>query len=227
MQRLVTHSRTVAPPKLFPNLAHKFLACGLFLLLWLAAQPAAAATEVARPADSSWQDPALLGILGSVERAFLDGVRAYEKGDHTRATKLWREPAEYGHPLAQFNLGVAYATGQGIDANIAHAARWWQAAAYQGHTEAQYNLGLLYSRGQGVEKSISKARMWWYMAAMSGDDPAAQYHLGFLAATGHGEKQDFTEAAWWWVRSADQGYEHAVKGLELLKQHGSLEVSRK
>ena len=226
MQRFVAHNSAVVLPRDSAGLALKLVGLILVLLVWLAPRMAASGVTVARVSDAGWQEVTQLGISGTVERAFLDGVVAYQNGDYARATKLWYGPAEHGHVMAQFNLGVAYATGQGADLNFAQAARWWHAAGYQGHTAAQYNLGLLYSRGQGVEKSVSKARMWWYLAAMSGGDAAAQFHLGALAATGDGEAQDFNEAAWWWSRSAAQGYEHAVKGLEILKQYGSLEISK-
>lgn len=226
MQQFVARSSAIVLPKISAVLALKVLGLILVLLVWLAPRMAVAGAMVARVSDAGWQEVTQLGAAGAVERGFLDGVAAYQNGEYGRATKLWYSPAEQGHVLAQFNLGVAYATGQGADLDFTKAARWWQAAGYQGHTAAQYNLGLLYSRGQGVEKSVAKARMWWYLAAMSGGDAAAQFHLGALAATGEGEAQDFTEAAWWWSRSAAQGYEHAVKGLEILKQHGSLEVSK-
>lgn len=226
MQRFVARYSAIALPNISAGLLLKVLGVSLLLIVWLAPRMAAAGPTVARLGDAGWQEVTQLGTAGAVERAFLDGVVAYQNGEYARATKLWFVPAEHGHALAQFNLGVAYATGQGAEVDYAYAARWWQAAGYQGHTAAQYNLGLLYSRGQGVEKNVAKARMWWYMAAMSGDDAAAQFHLGALAATGEGEAQDFTEAAWWWTRSAAQGYEHAVKGLEILKQHGNLEISR-
>ena len=222
MRTSTAHSHAIAARALPAGLVFKFLVLGLILLSYLAPRLTAAGPVVARLGDTGRQDVTHLGTAGNTERVFLDGVVAYQNGDYARAAKLWYGPAEQGHALAQFNLGVAYATGQGVDLNYVHAARWWEAAGYQGHTAAQYNLGLLYSRGQGVEKSVAKARMWWYLAAMSGGDPAAQFHLGALAATGEGEAQDLSEAAWWWTRSAAQGYEHAVKGLEILKQHGGI-----
>lgn len=223
MQKLAARSSAIAVHGVSPGLAVKILVIGILLFVWLAPRMATAAANVARLGDTGWQEVTQLGSTGAVERAFLEGAVAYQNGEYRRAMKLWYAPAEQGHMLAQFNLGVAYATGLHEDVNFATAARWWQAAGQQGHTAAQYNLGLLYSRGQGVEKNVAKARMWWYMAAMSGDDPAAQFHLGALAATGDGEAQDFNEAAWWWTRSAAQGYEHAVKGLEILKQHGNIQ----
>lgn len=227
MQRSVTHRGAVAVADVSRDFSLKLLGLGLglFLFLCLMSHAVLAGTTAARSSDTGWRDIARLGAWGTIERVFLDGVEAYRNGDYTQAINLWRGPAEQGHALAQFNLGVAYATGQGIDMNYASAVRWWLAAGYQGHTTAQYNLGLLYARGHGVEKNIATARMWWYMAAM-GNDPAAQYYLGVLAATGHGESQNFTEAAWWWTRSAAQGYEQAVKGLEILEHHGDVEISK-
>jgi TPR repeat protein len=223
MQQSASRISASAGQPIAADLVLKLVVLSLILIVYLAPRMATAGAMVARAGDTGWQEVTQLGTAQAVERAFLQGVVAYQDGDYARATKLWYSPAEQGHALAQFNLGVAYATGQGAEVDYAQAARWWEAAGYQSHTAAQYNLGLLYSRGQGVEKSIAKARMWWYMAALSGGDPAAQFHLGALAATGEGEAQDFSEAAWWWTRSAAQGYEHAVKGLEILKQHGSVQ----
>lgn len=156
------------------------------------------------------------------QRAFLSGVAAYDSGDHARAVRLWETPAEQGHAGAQFSLGVAFATGNGVPNDLPRAIRWWRAAAEQGHIGAQFNLGMLYSRGEGVERDLDLAKTWWHRAA-TGGDAAAQFHLGALAATGEGEPQNYAEAAKWWRRSAAQGYEHAVKGLEILRSHGALE----
>lgn len=220
MRKSAAHVRASSVQPVATGLVFKLLILSLIVLAYVAPRMAAAGPMLARVGDAGWQEVTQLGSASAIERAFSDGALAYQNGDYRRAMKLWFVPAEQGHVLAQFNLGVAYATGQGTDVDYAHAARWWEAAGYQGHTAAQYNLGLLYSRGQGVEKSIAKARMWWYLAAMSGD-AAAQFHLGALAATGEGEAQDFNEAAWWWKRSAAQGYEQAVKGLQILKEHGN------
>ena len=221
MPRRTIRSHAIAVNELQKRL---LLALALLTFVVLAAVVSyntSAGMMTARAGTTGWPAVTQLGGEGATERAFLEGVAAYENGHYDRAVRLWYAPAEQGHVLAQFNLGVAFATGQGADVNFTQAARWWQSAGYQGHTAAQYNLGLLYSRGQGVDKSPAKARMWWYLAAMSGD-AAAQFHLGAMAATGDGEVQDFNEAAWWWTRSAAQGYEHAVKGLEILREHGSL-----
>lgn len=221
MQRRTIRIRAIAANEPQKNVFLKLAFLALVAIAVVVSHNASAGVITTRAAITDRPEVTQLGSEGAAERAFLEGVAAYQDGQYDRAVRLWHAPAEQGHVGAQFNLGVAFATGQGADVNYAQAARWWQSAGHQGHTTAQYNLGLLYSRGQGVDKSAAKARMWWYLAAMSGD-AAAQFHLGAMAATGDGEAQDFNEAALWWTRSAAQGYEPAVKGLEILKEHGIL-----
>ena len=90
------------------------------------------------------------------------------------ATTWLRLAAEGGHADAQFNLGCAHKTGEGVPVDYGESARWYLAAAEQGNAEAQCNLGLLYCRGQGVETSYARARGWLEKAAAQGDGLAAR-----------------------------------------------------
>jgi TPR repeat protein len=191
-------------------------------LLLVGISPCAVAVSAA-PFTTTAPPRELLAPLGEgdlMETAFREGIAAYESGDYNLATRTWQTPADRGHSGAQFSLGVAYATGRGVEPSLDRAIRWWQAAAAQGHMGAQLNLGLLYWRGEGVEKDLTKARMWWQQAA-TGGDAAAQFHLGALAAMGEGEPRNYKEAVHWWRLSAAQGYRQAIKGLEILKSHGA------
>ena len=83
--------------------------------------------------------------------------------------------------MAQFNLGVRYANGQGVPQNDEMAGRWYRRAARQGHARAQSNLGVLYANGQGVPKDMIRAYMWLTIAVAGsrGDDdgkPAIANH---------------------------------------------------
>ena len=42
------------------------------------------------------------------------GMEAYSNGDIATAMRIWRPIAERGFVRAQYNLGVMYATGQGV-----------------------------------------------------------------------------------------------------------------
>ena len=187
----------------------------------IAAAPALAGAVSTAPAIAVPATKALAPFtdVDLVEAAFREGVQLYQAGDYAAAARTWEAPAARGHAGAQFSLGVAYATGNGVSQSLTRAVEWWREAASKGHVTAQLNLGLLYWRGEGVEKDLAKARKWWRRAA-DGGDAAAQFHLGAMAAIGEGEPLNYKEAARWWRRAAAQGYVQAIKGLEILRSSG-------
>lgn len=178
-----------------------------------AATPEPLAPPHATQSLTAYSEPDLM------ETAFREGVSLYEDGEYAEAARAWLAPAKHGHAGAQFSLGVAYATGNGVAQNLSTAIQWWNEAAQHGHPSAQVNLGLLYWRGIGVERNLAKARLWWRQAADHGD-AAAQFHLGAMSATGEGSPLDFNDAIHWWRLSAAQGYELAIEGLQIMERHG-------
>ncbi len=82
--------------------------------------------------------------------------------------------AQQGHPVAQFNLGVKYDFGQGVDKDHALAVRWYRLAAAQGHGGAQFNLGGMYFEGLGVQRDLVRATMWFTLSAQAGVGGAAK-----------------------------------------------------
>lgn len=82
--------------------------------------------------------------------------------------------AQQGHPVAQFNLGVKYDFGQGVEKDPAHAVRWYRLAAAQGHGGAQFNLGGMYFEGLGVQRDLVRATMWFTLSAEAGVGGAAK-----------------------------------------------------
>ena len=63
---------------------------------------------------------------------FEDAVHAHARGDYAKALRLIRPLANDGDASAQFNLGLMYTTGQGVQQNNAAAALWLRKAAEQG-----------------------------------------------------------------------------------------------
>ena len=53
-----------------------------------------------------------------------------------------RAQAEQGDATAQYNLGVCYANGKGVEKDAEEAVKWYHKAAEQGNARAQYNLGV-------------------------------------------------------------------------------------
>jgi TPR repeat protein len=80
--------------------------------------------------------------------------------------------AEQGHLRAQYNLGVMYKNGHGVEQSYEKAAEYYTMAVEQGHAGAQYNLGCMYNDGRGVEQSHEKAVEFYTMAAEQGQEDA-------------------------------------------------------
>ena len=97
------------------------------------------------------------------------------------AAKWYRLSADQGFAGAQFNLGLAYATGTGIPQNDREAAKYYRLAAVQGDTFAQLNLGNMFAAGRGVPKSDKKAYMWASIAGLNGY-AKAEYNKNNAAA---------------------------------------------
>ena len=102
----------------------------------------------------------------------------------TAAAVRWLMPAaEQGLAAAQYNLGVAYETGDGVMEDDAEAVRWYQKAADAGHARAPYALGLKYASGDGVGRDSAEAIRWYRLAAARGNaeaqnDLAVMYDAG-------------------------------------------------
>ncbi len=86
--------------------------------------------------------------------------------------KWFRKAVEQGHAKAQYNLGVMFRRGYGVQQDNVEAVKWYRKAAEQGFAEAQYNLGVMYAEGQGGRQDFVQAHMWFDLAAASGDSSA-------------------------------------------------------
>ena len=103
------------------------------------------------------------------------GYQSYLKGEYGAAFTEWLPLAELGDVEAQFNLGVMYDEGAGVEQDLAVAAEWYRKAAEQGFVDAQTNLGILYFHGLGLERDHNEAARWFQQAADQGDQEAQEY----------------------------------------------------
>ena len=121
--------------------------------------------------------------------------------------------AKQEYARAQYNLGVMYHQGEGVEQDYSKARDWYEKAAKQGDANAQYNLGAMYHQGQGVKQDYSKAREWYEKAAKQGD-AEAQCNLGAMYEFGMGVEQQSDSAAMrWYGKAAAQGHEKAQENI--------------
>ncbi|MPY71864.1 MAG: hypothetical protein GEU92_17490 [Alphaproteobacteria bacterium] len=153
-------------------------------------------------------------------RADLDkGMAAFEAGDYAAALAEFRADAATGDARAQYNLGVLYLTGKGVEADAAEAARWHRLAAEQGLAMAQHGLGVLYYRGDGVAQDRLEASRWFRKAADQGL-ARAQYNLGVMYFNGEGVQTNLVETIKWISLAAGQGFADAQFRLGAMYEEG-------
>jgi TonB family protein len=81
------------------------------------------------------------------------------------AVRSMQLAAEQGNVTAQFDLGMAYRYGLGIQQNSVEAAKWFRISAEKGNARAQFELGKMYEEGIGVTKDYAEAMKWYRKAA--------------------------------------------------------------
>ncbi|EGV34099.1 Sel1 domain protein repeat-containing protein [Thiorhodococcus drewsii AZ1] len=147
--------------------------------------------------------------------------RLLDKGKYYREALPWYlKAARQGFVPAQYNLGVKYRDGQGVQRDDSIAAALFRKAAEQGDADAQFNLGLFYADGQGVPRNDAKAVAWYRKAASQGL-AVAQSNLGFMYEHGRGVPRSLREAAAWYGKAAAQGNSIARRNLANLQGGGS------
>jgi hypothetical protein len=81
--------------------------------------------------------------------------------------------AAAGKAEAQYQLGLAYESGDGIGQDDFQAVRWLRAAAEQNYPPAALDLGWMLANGYGVSKDMDQAYFWFVRATALGADGAA------------------------------------------------------
>ena len=164
-------------------------------------------------------------MVRPVSADFEAGWAAYQRGDFAAAIAAWRPLAEHGMARAQFNLGVLFDEGKGVERDLARAMAWWRKAAEQNMTEAQHNLASLYIAGEEVPQDYARALVWLNKAAAQGL-ARSQYTLGKFHAYGLGIDKDEREAATWFFKAGRQGYARAQYNLGKMYRDGRGELPK-
>lgn len=157
----------------------------------------------------------LLAAVGALIGATAWLTLRQEPAPPPASASLPHERAEQGDAEAQLQLGMRYATGDGVIRDDKEAARWFALAAKQGLAEAQYQYGLALMQGKGVVQDYRSAFNWIEKPAQRGY-ARAQYSLGELYRYGTGTAVDKARAYLWFNLAAAQGVEAAVRARDSL-----------
>ncbi|KAL1262272.1 hypothetical protein QQF64_007537 [Cirrhinus molitorella] len=130
-----------------------------------------AAQNLRRVADGSV--PVILNIIG-LENA--------KMGNYETAFSCFVASAQHDYSKAQFNVGVCYEKGRGVQPDLSKAVHYYRRAAVAGHRQAQYRCAklLLNSRGQQSSEKDVEAALNFLQAAADAGLTEAQVYLGVV-----------------------------------------------
>jgi TPR repeat protein len=142
--------------------------------------------------------------------------RAYAaSGQTAEALAAFRKAADKGSSSAMVELGVAYATGAGVDKDDAKARALLERAAAAGNPRGISNLAAL---GGGASSDPVKTRALLAKGAESNAE--AQYQLGMMLADGVGGPKDDAAARTLFEKAAAQGHPGALERMGAFAQAG-------
>lgn len=134
-----------------------------------------------------------------------EAVTDYQAGRQPRALVEFRQAAEQGNRLAQFDYAMMLLNGEGGIAPAPHeAVQWLRKAADAGMTQAQYTYGKMFDDGYVLTKSIKDANLWYERAARQGHIQA-EAALANAYFIGRGYPRDYRQAFGWYEKAAAGG----------------------
>ena len=141
--------------------------------------------------------------------AYFTGFNGEVPVNKAKAIKWWDmiEGDVYFSADVKCEIGLGYATGEGVKKDLTKAVRWIKDAARES-IKAQYTLGCFYYHGRGVAKDRAEAVKWFKKAADQGYTNA-QYELGNCFSYGEGVIKDAKTGTHWWLKAANQGHSQA------------------
>ena len=170
-----------------------------------------------------------------------------EKSDIALKYFYAKRAAEGGNPRAQFDLGLMYANGNGVEKNEALALVWFnraaqnnfakalnlqkvavitgtsqkfkfaQEAAKRGDARAQFDLAMMYQKGEEINKNERLAFNYFHKAARK-NHAEAKFYMGLSFAQGRGVKKQSQLARYWFKLAAKAGHPQAMAYLASIER---------
>lgn len=167
-----------------------------------------------------------------------------------RSFNLAIKDARIGHRESQYEVGLMYANGIGIDQDFIQAVYWINQSAERGFAAAQYLLATRYAAGEAVDLDEQLALKWYVKAADQGHPKAihklarffgavhpmtsrdlclkaaklgvaqAQFDIASEASVGQADTEGLHEAFLWCLQAAEQGLAMAQCSVAAMYEHG-------
>ena len=83
--------------------------------------------------------------------------------------------ATQGISVSQYNTGVNYSIGRGINKDVEKAVYWYQRANEQGHSKAPFNIAIFYVDGINTDPDPELALEYFLVAEERGNKHAKEF----------------------------------------------------
>jgi TPR repeat protein len=163
-------------------------------------------------------------IAEKVGRQYDESQARFIKTACPQKIALYRHLADKGDAWAMYNLGVAFAKGNGVTQSNSDAVNWYTLAAEKGYLDAYLTLGKIYSDGIAFKPDFPMAFDWYTKAASAGD-AGAQYTVASMYHKGLGTERDANKAVEWYKKAAEQKFEGAKAKLDEIYKTGATNKS--
>ncbi len=118
---------------------------------------------------------ALFAAVGTANANYDDAKNAFDERRFEEAFSGFTEAGEDGHMLAQYYLGVMYATGRTMPRDDVSAYKWFMKAALQGHPVSQGNIGTMKLNARGTDFDLPGSYFWFILAEDGGFEKARKF----------------------------------------------------
>jgi len=125
--------------------------------------------------------------------------------------------AMQGSATAQYELGLLYEYGRGVDQDDFIALYWYEKSAAQSFTNALYRLAILYDNGWGLLPDKEKALSLYQKAANNGH-PFAQHDLAIMYFKGTDAPKNLPQAYKWLKIAVYSGNPLMQKHLKMVEK---------
>jgi TPR repeat protein len=101
----------------------------------------------------------LLALQANADE-YADAVSLLSAGDYTAAYRTFKRLAKRDHAEAQFQLGILYLHGKGVDQDVQKGLSWLKRAAEGYSYMAANELSQIYLSGQWVKQNQAEGTKW-------------------------------------------------------------------
>ena len=134
---------------------------------------------------------------------YAKAFEALERGDYETATFYLSFYASNGDSVAQYNMGLLYRDGLGVEKNPKVALSWFYLAAQQRHMLSNFAIAKLMEKHTDLAE-IKKGRLHFLQEAAFLGHAIAPLEIGNFYYLRQETDYDLVRAMVWWILSSDR-----------------------